>query len=74
MKIAVACDHGGYPLKQAVLEQVRTLGCEPVDLGAMSASPSDYPDYAEKVGHALQAGEVQRGILLWFGLGMYCGQ
>jgi ribose 5-phosphate isomerase B len=64
MKISVACDHAGYPLKATVLELVRALGHESLDLGADSTAPSDYPDYAEKVGRALQAGQAQRGILL----------
>ena len=64
MKIAVACDHGGFPLKEAVLEIVRAAGCEPLDLGTFSAESVDYPDYAEKLGRAIQGGEAERGILL----------
>jgi len=64
MKIVIACDHAGYPLKATVLELVRALGHESLDLGADSTEPSDYPDYAEKVGRALQSGQAQRGILL----------
>ena len=64
MKIAVACDHGGFPLKEAVLEAVRDAGDELLDLGAFSVTPDDYPDYAEKLGRAIQKGEAERGILL----------
>jgi len=64
MKIAVACDHGGFPLKEAVLEAVRDAGDELLDLGAFSVAPDDYPDYAEKLGQAIQRGEAARGILL----------
>ena len=64
MKIAVACDHAGFPLKQTVLEAVRAAGHEPIDLGTDSADPVDYPDYAEKVGRAIQSGEAERGILV----------
>jgi len=64
MKIAVACDHGGFPLKEAVLEAVRDAGDELLDLGAFSVAPDDYPDYAEKLGRAIQKGEAERGILL----------
>lgn len=64
MKIAVACDHGGFPLKEAVLEAVRDAGDELLDLGAFSVAPDDYPDYAEKLGRAIQKGEAARGILL----------
>jgi ribose 5-phosphate isomerase B len=64
MKIAVACDHAGFPLKEAVIDVVRLAGHEVLDLGTDSATPVDYPDFAEKVGRAIRAGEAQRGILV----------
>jgi RpiB/LacA/LacB family sugar-phosphate isomerase len=64
MKIAVACDHAGFPLKDAVLAAVRSEGHEVIDLGTDSTAPVDYPDYAEKIGRAIQRGEAERGILL----------
>jgi ribose 5-phosphate isomerase B len=64
MKIAVACDHAGFPLKKVALEAVLCAGHEPIDLGTDSTEPVDYPDYAEKVGHAIQNGQAERGILL----------
>jgi ribose 5-phosphate isomerase B len=65
MKVAIGCDHAGFPLKEMVLETIRAAGHEPLDLGARSLDPQDdYPDYAEKVGTAIQKGEAERGILL----------
>jgi ribose 5-phosphate isomerase B len=64
MKIAIACDHGGFPLKELVADTVRQLGHTVLDLGTDSPSPVDYPDYAQKVGGAIQNGEAERGILL----------
>jgi ribose 5-phosphate isomerase B len=64
MKIAVACDHAGFPLKECVLETVHRLGHEPLDLGTTSTAPVDYSDYAEKLGRLIQAGQAERGILL----------
>lgn len=64
MIVAVACDHGGFPLKETVIETVRAAGCEVLDLGTHSARSVDYPDYAEKLGRAIQAGKAERGILL----------
>jgi ribose 5-phosphate isomerase B len=65
MKVAVAYDHAGFPLKEMVLETIRVAGHEPLDLGAKSLDPlDDYPDYAEKVGNAIQNEEAERGILL----------
>ena len=64
MKIAVACDHGGFPLKETVLAAVRVAGHEPLDLGVFSPEPADYPDLAVKIGQAIRDGQAQRGILL----------
>ncbi|PWH15630.1 MAG: ribose 5-phosphate isomerase B [Anaerolineae bacterium] len=64
MKVAVACDHAGFPLKQIVLEAVRAAGHEPLDLGTHSTEAVDYPDYAEKAARAILSGEAERGILL----------
>ena len=64
MKVAVACDHGGFILKETVLKVIREGGHEAIDMGTFSTDPVDYPDYAEKVGLALQQGDVDRGILI----------
>ena len=64
MNVAVASDHGGYILKKAVLEAIGSLGHSVWDLGTDSEQPVDYPDFAEKVGRAIQNGDADRGILL----------
>src|SRR5258706_7541541 len=64
MKIAVGFDHGGFPLKQTVLDTVRAAVNEPIDLGTNSADPVDFPDFTEKVGRAIQNGEAERGIIV----------
>ena len=64
MKIAVACDHAGYPLKANVLEVIRASGHDVLDLGTDGIAPVDYPDFAEKLGAAILAGQAERGILL----------
>ncbi|GGG63659.1 ribose 5-phosphate isomerase B [Edaphobacter dinghuensis] len=64
MKIAIASDHAGFPLKEEVRDYVRKQGHEVEDLGAYNAEPSDYPDFALLVGKALMAGKVERGILI----------
>ena len=65
MKIAVAADHGGYPLKTATLDLLRSLGHDAVDLGSHKLVPDDdYPDYARYVGQAIQHGQAERGILI----------
>lgn len=64
MKIAVACDHGGFPLKQTVIDAIREAGFGVLDLGTDSTASVDYPDYALKLGKAIQKGEAGRGVLL----------
>jgi len=64
MRVAIASDHAGFPLKEMVLQTVRAAGHEPIDLGTHDTSPVDYPDFAEKVGGAVQRGEAERGIIL----------
>ncbi|ADV81346.1 ribose 5-phosphate isomerase B [Terriglobus saanensis] len=64
MKIAIASDHAGFPLKEEIRQYVAKLGHEVQDLGAYNAEPSDYPDFAKKVGKSLMAGTAERGILI----------
>ena len=63
MKIAVASDHAGFPLKEAMKKEVEALGHSVLDLGTHSTDSVDYPDYAEKLGLAVVSGEIDRGIL-----------
>jgi ribose 5-phosphate isomerase B len=64
MKVAVAADHGGFPLKETVIEAVRAAGHEALDLGTYGPESVDFPDYAEKAGLALQTGEAERAVIL----------
>jgi len=65
MKIIVASDHAGYPLKQAVVELLAAQGLPVDDGGPASAADSvDYPEVAQRVGRKVAAGEYQRGVLI----------
>lgn len=64
MRIAVAADHAGYPLKARVIEELRRLGHEPLDLGAHSEEPSDYPDWARAAAEAVLGGRAERAVLV----------
>lgn len=65
MKVAIACDHGGYSLKVPVVDLVRRLGHEVLDLGAHQYNKDDdYPDFARYVGQAIQHQQADRGILI----------
>jgi ribose 5-phosphate isomerase B len=63
MKVAVAFDHRGVALREAVLESL--AGHEVIDLGTHDASVRvDYPDKARQVGEAIQSGQAERGIIV----------
>jgi ribose 5-phosphate isomerase B len=64
MKIALAADHAGFPLKARLLEEVQRLGHEVLDLGTDSTDPVDYPDYARAVAEALRSGRAERALLI----------
>ena len=64
MKVAVAADHGGWPLKDTVIATVRGAGHEPIDLGTNSAAPVDYPDFAAAAGRAILRGDAERAIVI----------
>jgi ribose 5-phosphate isomerase B len=65
MKIVIASDHAGFPLKEEVRAYLTKSDHEVVDLGAFRCEPQDdYPDFAERVGEAIRAGEAPRGVLI----------
>lgn len=64
MKIAIAADHAGYPLKDTVIEAVRACGHTPINLGTDSTESVDYPDFTIKAGKAIVAGEAERAIVI----------
>ncbi len=65
MKIAVGTDHGGYSLKDAVMDELKKQGHAVIDCGAKSYDATDdYPDFAHAVGLAIQRGEAERGIVI----------
>jgi len=64
LKLVISADHAGFPLKEEIRAYLAKAGHEVVDLGAYDTTPSDYPDFAERVGLALKRGEAKRGILI----------
>ena len=64
MKIAIASDHGGYPLKAMLIPYLRELGHEVEDFGCHSTDSCDYPDYAEPAARAVARGDCARGIVI----------
>jgi ribose 5-phosphate isomerase B len=65
MKVAFGSDHAGWPLRERILEELRTGGFEVVDCGTPEHVPGDdYPDIAAAVGRAVAGGTAERGILV----------
>jgi len=71
-RIYVGADHAGFALKQKLVDELKRLGYEPVDVGPPRLDPADdYPDYAKPVADAVSKGIAQRGVLTCgTGLGM----
>ncbi len=64
MRVAIASDHAGFELKEAVVEVVTARGDSALDLGTHSTDPVDYPDVAVAVGRAVVDGRADRAILI----------
>lgn len=64
MKIAVACDHGGFRLKNVLINEMKKQGYEVIDYGTYSEESCDYPDYASKAAKAVARGECERGVVV----------
>ncbi|KAF5043257.1 Ribose-5-phosphate isomerase B [bioreactor metagenome] len=63
MKIVLACDHGGFELKEAVREHLTKKGYEVNDIGVYDTNSVDYPDYGKKAAE-LVAGSDDKGIVI----------
>lgn len=64
MKIALACDHGGLNLKNAVKKYLEENGYEYEDFGTDTADSCDYPDYALPAAEAVADGKCDKGIVI----------
>ena len=64
MKIAIGADHGGFELKQKLVEHLRAGGHDVRDLGTDSTGAVDYPVFARRVAEAVAAGQAERGIMI----------
>jgi ribose 5-phosphate isomerase B len=71
-RIYVGADHAGFALKQKLVDELKRLGYEPVDVGPATCDPTDdYPDFAKPVAEAVSNGIAPRGVLTCgTGLGM----
>ncbi len=62
--IAVAADHAGYALKEALKAELLAQGLEVLDLGTDGTDSVDYPDFGHAMGAAIEAGRAVRGVLV----------
>jgi len=71
VKIALGCDHAGFPLKEHVRRHLEGSSYSCKDFGVFSEDSVDYPDIANSAAEAVQAGEYDYGILICgTGIGM----
>ena len=63
-KVAIGCDHGGFVLKDAVVDELKKLGAEVVDLGCFSTDSVDYPEYGLKVANAVAQQRCDLGVVM----------
>jgi ribose 5-phosphate isomerase B len=71
MQIGVACDHGGFELKEELKPFLKSLGAEPMDMGTFSEESVDYPDFGVLLAEKVSRGELGKGILICgTGIGM----
>jgi ribose 5-phosphate isomerase B len=71
MKIVIGSDHRGVEIKRRLVDVIRSMGHDLLDIGAQEAESVDYPDYANEVGKRVGKGEMDRGILICgTGIGM----
>ena len=62
--IALACDHGAFDLKQAMMKHLEARGLAYKDFGCYDKSSCDYPDFAAPAAKAVASGECDRGIVV----------
>lgn len=62
--IGIACDHGGFELKNAVMKHLEERGLAYRDFGTYSSESCDYPVYAKALARAVAAGECEKGIVI----------
>ena len=64
MKIAIGNDHAATELKFVIMDYLKELGHEVINFGTDGTDSCNYPEYGEKVGRAVVAGEADCGVLI----------
>lgn len=63
-KILIAGDHKAFELKSVLIDYLKELGLEPLDLGTYSTDRVNYPTYALAVAKKVSSGQYKRGIIM----------
>lgn len=61
--VALAADHGGYELKEAIRKHLDEIDVAYKDFGSYTGEACDYPDMAEAACRAVVAGECDKALL-----------
>lgn len=64
MKVVIACDHGGFELKETVKEHLIKKGYSVIDIGTNNTESVDYPDYGKKAGEMVADNTAKMGIVI----------
>lgn len=65
MRVGIAADHGGFALKEHLVQVLRSHGYDVMDFGASRFDPEDdYPDAVIPLAKAVRCKQVERGIAL----------
>jgi ribose 5-phosphate isomerase B len=64
VRIAIGCDHRGFPYKAPVSAALSADGHATIDFGTDSTDAADYPDFAKAVGTAVRDGRADVGVLI----------
>lgn len=64
MKIAIGCDHAGYPYKQAIIDLLQSKQIDVQDFGTHALEAVDYADFVHPTAAIVEKGDARFGILL----------
>jgi ribose 5-phosphate isomerase B len=63
-RIAIGCDHAGFPYKRSIVALLESLGIQVSDFGTHSEASSDYPDFVHPVADSVESGHAELGIVM----------
>ena len=64
MKVAIGCDHAGFPYKDTIIGILKKENIDVIDKGTYSEESVDYPDFVHPVADLVESGEADLGVLI----------